>query len=126
MFFTQIGVAQFRSRFLRLDLVEAGVDGNARDPVLERHLARVLRQFLKYFDEYHLTKILLGHPRRTMGAHQFGHERIKPLDQPPRRFIIVPKRALDQSADFRFLIHVHQNAHTLFDMTMTDGRWLQK
>ncbi|MEQ1354347.1 MAG: hypothetical protein ABLT11_10035, partial [Candidatus Acidiferrum sp.] len=81
---------------------------------------------LKYFNEYHLTKILLGHPLWTMRAHQFRHQRIKLRNQSPRRVIVVSKRALNQRADFRFLIHVHRNACTLFDMTDPDGRWLQK
>jgi len=46
LFFAEIGFTQFRPRFLRLDLVEAGVDRDARDPMLERHLAGKLRQLL--------------------------------------------------------------------------------
>ena len=39
----QIGLPKFGPHFLRLDLIQASVDRNARDPVLERHLAGKLR-----------------------------------------------------------------------------------
>src|SRR5213075_1907831 len=38
LFFAQIGLAQFRTGLLRLDLVDASVDRDARDPVRQRHL----------------------------------------------------------------------------------------
>jgi len=38
----QVGPAQFRARLLGRQLVEAGVDRNARDPMLQRHGAGVV------------------------------------------------------------------------------------
>src|SRR5437763_235272 len=56
LFFTEICFAQFRPRFFGLDLVDAGVDRNTGNPMLERNCPGELRQFLQNFDEDHLAK----------------------------------------------------------------------
>src|SRR5207248_917252 len=124
LFFTQIGVTKFGPHFLRLDLIETGVNGDARNPVLERHLVRKLRQVLKNFDENHLGKVLLSRSARAMRAHQFRHERIKLPDQCPSRLIIMLERSFNQRACIR-LIHVVKSASTPLSLTGAGGLRLQ-
>ena len=52
--------------FFRFDLVETSVNRNARDPVLQRHVPRKLRQLLEYFNENHLAEVFLGGSTRPM------------------------------------------------------------
>jgi hypothetical protein len=116
-------VAQFRPHPLGFDLTEAGVYGNARNPMFERHFARKLVQLLEDFDENHLAKILLSSSSRPMGPHHFRDKRIESAHQLASRFIVMPKRGLNQRIRFR-IIHV-QIASTLQTMTGEDALWLQ-
>src|SRR4029077_3454030 len=43
LLFAQIGVTKLGPYFLRFNLIQASIDCDPRDPVLERHLARKLR-----------------------------------------------------------------------------------
>src|SRR5436305_15060848 len=69
--FAQIGVANFRPYSFRLDLIQASVDGDARDTVVQRHLPRKSRQSLKHHDKNHLEKVLLSPSTWPMRAHHF-------------------------------------------------------
>src|SRR5205807_413376 len=51
LLFAQIGVTQFRPRFFRHQLIAAGIDRDARNPVRNWHLAGILRQVLENFYE---------------------------------------------------------------------------
>src|SRR5215470_12249910 len=73
LFDTQISMTHFRSHFLRLDLVQAGVNRYTRDPVLQRHVAGKLRQLLEYFNENHLAEVLLRCSTLSMCADDPGH-----------------------------------------------------
>src|SRR6266480_3437762 len=124
LLFTQIGVTNFGSYSFRLDLIQASVDRDARDPVLQRYFSRKLRQFLKYFDKNHLAKVLLSRSTWPMRAHQLRHKRIKLPDQYASRFIIMLERSFNQRACVR-IIHVIENASTPLPMTGIGGLRLQ-
>ena len=91
LFFAQIGFAQLRPRFLRLDLVDAGIDGDPRNPMFQRHFARELGELLHDLDKNHLAKVLLGASSRSMGADQFCHQRVKRGDQFASSVVILPQ-----------------------------------
>src|SRR5467141_1493332 len=117
-------MTQLRAHFLGFDLTEAGVNGNARDPVFQRHFAGKLRELLKNFDENHLAKILFTSSSRSMRADHFRDKRIKTANQFASRRIVMAQRALNQRICVR-IIHVVEVVSTLLTMTGVDGRWLQ-
>src|SRR5579885_2370620 len=123
-FLGEIGVAHFRAHFFGLDLVQARIDCNARYPVFHRHFAGELRQSLKNSDEDHLAEVLFRRATRTMRAHNFGHQWIKPPHQRASRLVIMLKRGFNQRACVR-IIHVFQNASTPWPMTDASLCWLQ-
>ena len=124
-FVAQIGMAKFRPHLLGLDLIDAGVDRDARDPMLERDLARELRQLLKNLDENHLAKILLCGAPGAMRAHQFEDERIEAAHQFARcRLIMLASRG-HQGVGIQILCHVIQAISTLTGMTGLRPSWLQ-
>jgi hypothetical protein len=105
-------------------LIQAGVDCNARDPVLQWHFAGKLRQFLKNFDENHLAKVFLGRSARSVCADHFCDQRIKLPHQRASRFIVMLERSLNQRACIR-IIHVINSASTPLPMTGNDAARLQ-
>ena len=125
LLFAQIGVAQLRAHFLGFDLTEAGVDGNARDPVLERHFTGELGKLLKNFDENHLAKILFTSSSRSMRADHFRDKRIKTANQFPSRRIIVPKGSLNQLSRVEISHVAVEIVSTLLTETGVDGLRLQ-
>ena len=125
LLFAQIGMAQLRAHFLGFDLTQAGVDGNARDPVLEGHFARELGKLLKNFDENHLAKILFTSSSRSMRADHFRDKRIKTANQFASRRIVMAQRALNQRICVRIIHVVVEAVSTLPIMTGVAGWWLQ-
>src|SRR6266478_2807796 len=61
-FFAEIAEPPFRANLFRLQCVETGVDRYAGNPMLERHAATVLIEFVKDFDENHLNQVFLADP----------------------------------------------------------------
>ena len=66
----EVAPAQLGARFFRADLFQAGVHGNARDPMLQRHFPLVLVEMLKNFDQHGLGQ----DPPRWCGVED-GNER---------------------------------------------------
>src|SRR5262249_24375094 len=124
LFNAEISMTHFRPHFFPFDLVETSVDRNARNPVLQRHVPRKLRQLLEYFNENHLAKVLLRGAARMMRADDFGHQRIKPAHQRTSCFVVVLKRSFNQSGCVS-IIHVIESASTPLTMTGTAAHWLQ-
>src|ERR1051326_647876 len=117
-------MTQFRPNFFGFYLVETCVDGNARHPVLQRHVPRKLRQFLEYFNENHLAEIFLRGSTRSMCTDDFDNQRIKPSHQRASCLIIILKRSINQRACVR-IIHVIESASTPVIMTGSAALWLQ-
>src|SRR5712672_3691552 len=124
LFDTQISMTHFRPHFLRLDLVQASVDRNARDPVLQRDVPRKLRQLLEYFNENHLAEVFLRGATRPMRTDDLGNQRIKLSHQRTSCLVVVLKRSFNQSACVR-IIHVIESASTPLTMTRWAALWLQ-
>src|SRR5260370_41869418 len=117
-------MTQLRPHFFGGDLIQAGIDCNARDPVLQWHFAGELRQFLEKLDENHLGKVLLGCSTGSMGTDNFRDEWVKTPNQFASRVVIMRERSLNQRACIR-IIHVVQIASTLPTMTTPRASWLQ-
>src|SRR5882724_13339814 len=124
LFHAQISMTHFRSHFFRFDLIQTSVDRNARDPVLQRHVPRKLRQLLEYFNENHLAEIFLRGATRPMPTDDPGNQRIKPSHQRASCVVVVLKRSFNQSACVR-IIHVIESASTPLTMTGWAALWLQ-
>jgi hypothetical protein len=103
---------------------QASVDCDARDPVLQRHLPRKLRQFLEYLDENHLAKVFFIRSTRTMGSDDLGHERIELSHQCASRLIVMLERSMNKRTCVS-IIHVIESASTPVAMTATGPLWLQ-
>jgi hypothetical protein len=114
-FFAKIGITKFRTHFLGLDLVDAGVDGDAGDPMFERHFAGELRELLKNLGENHLAKILFVGAPGAMGAHEFKDERMEPADQLAGGVFIVLERSGDERTGIRLISDLVQGVLTLTD-----------
>src|SRR5260370_40617758 len=117
-------MTQLRPHFFGGDLIQAGIDCNARDPVLQWHFAGELRQFLEKLDENHLGKVLLGCSTGSMGTDNFRDEWVETPNQFASRVVIMRERSLNQRACIR-IIHVVQIASTLPTMTRPRASWLQ-
>src|SRR5215468_8531868 len=124
LFNAEISMTHFRPHFFRFDLVETSVDRNARNPVLQRHVPRKLRQLLEYFNENHLAEIFLRGSTRSMRTDDFDNQRIKPSHQHASCLIVILKRSLNQRACVR-IIHVIESASTPLTMTGSAALWLQ-
>ena len=55
--------------FSAADLIDAGVDRNARNPMLQRNRSGELIEFLENLNENHLAKVFFGGALRAVGAH---------------------------------------------------------
>src|SRR6059058_5145509 len=110
-------MTQLRADFFGCDLAQAGVHGNARDPVLERHFAGKLGQLLKDFDENHLAKILFTSSSRSVRPDHFRDKRIEAANQFASRFIIVPQGSLNQLSSVVISHVAVENVSTLTTMT---------
>src|SRR5882724_8095735 len=95
LFHAQISMTHFRSHFFRFDLIQTSVDRNARDPVLQRHIPRKLRQLLEYLNENHLAEVFLRSATRPMPTDDPGNQRIKPSHQRPSCVVVVLKRTVN-------------------------------
>ena len=102
MLFAQIGFAQFRPGFLRLNLIDAGIDRDAGDPMLQRDLAGKLRQLLHDFDEDHLAKVFLGRSARPVRADDLRDQRIEMADQSTSGLIVIGERGFDEPTNIGF------------------------
>src|SRR2546430_16687425 len=118
-------MAQVRTPFLGFEPTEAGVNGNARDPVRERHFPGKLGTLLKHFDENHLAKILFTSSSRSMRADHFRDKRIETANQLPSRFIIVLQGSLNQLSRVAISHVVVEIVSTLLTMTEVDALRLQ-
>src|SRR5438874_13655924 len=117
-------MTQLRTDFFGFDLTQAGVHGNARDPVLERHFAGKLGKLLKDFDENHLAKILFTSSSRSMRPDHFRDKRIKTVNQFASRFIIVPQGTLNQLSRVEISHVAVEIVSTLITMTAKGNEWL--
>src|SRR6478752_1543457 len=124
LFDGEISMPHFRPYFFRFDLVETSVDRNTRDPVLQRHVPRKLRQLLKYFNENQLAEVFLRGSTRPMRTDDPCNQWIKPLHQRASCLIVILKRSLNQRACVR-IIHVIESASTPLTMTGLATLWLQ-
>ena len=125
LFFTQIRATQFRPRFFRSDLIETGVDGDARNPMFQWHRPGKLIELLKNLDEDHLAKVFLGGALRSVRANHFDHERIEVPHERARSLIVVSARSRHQRGEVEIVNHAHNNVSTLSDMTMAQAARLQ-
>src|SRR5581483_3945402 len=121
---TQICMAKLRSYFFPLNLIQASIDRDTRNPVLQRHRARKLREFLKYFDENHLAKVLFVCSARAMAANDPCDQRIELSHQCTRRIIVLLERSVNKRIGVS-IIHVVESASTPGIMTAGGAFWLQ-
>src|SRR6266852_1814076 len=117
-------MTQLGSHFLRFDLAQTSVDGDARDPMLERHFAGKLRKLLENLNENHLAKILFTSSSRSMRPDHFCDKRIETANQFASRFIVMAQRALNQRICVT-IIHVVEVVSTLLTMTGAEALRLQ-
>lgn len=99
--FAEVGVTPLRASLFRAERIEAGGDGEARKPVLERDAVApaILVEPMKHFDEDFLREVFLRRAARPVGADDFDDERIEVLDEFARRGFVAEPHALEERRD---------------------------
>jgi hypothetical protein len=76
LFGAEIGHAQFRPQSLVFELVNARINGDAGNPMLERDLARKLVKLPEDLNEDSLDQILLTRAIRQVSPYAFNYGRV--------------------------------------------------
>ena len=122
----EVGPAQFRAGAFAVNLVEAGVDGDAGDPMLQRHVPGILFEFGEHFRKNHLHHVFLVRAARTAGPDEFEHERVEVLEQQARRVFVALNDLANASRDIQPIFrHKEFAADILTDDDSADGAGLQ-
>src|SRR5262249_41058393 len=115
--FTQIGVTQLGPHLFGLDLTQAGVHCDPRDPVLERHIPGKLAKLLENFNENHLAKILFTSSSRPMRTDHFRDQRIESAHQLASCFIVLTQGGRNQLSSVEISHVAVEIVSTLLTMT---------
>jgi len=101
----EVGPTEFGPGFLAANLVQAGVDRDAGDPVLERGITMILFDFLKHFNKNNLCQIFRIHTAGQMAVNNPHYERIELTEQFAGRFWIIIFNALQPCARENLFSH---------------------